>query len=237
VFTLAISRYRIASVLSPVPGVRIFRLEPVAGKVSSYAPGQFMFLHILDDAGASVIKRPYSIASSPSAPYLEFAIDLVGGQMTSRLEKMKAGDVLGVEGPAGHMTFKGEAMAAFVAGGTGVSPFMSMLRHISESGLKGSFVLFYSARTRERVLYHDEMMELQRRNRGIKVVITLTREAPERWSGECGRISDAMIQKHLRKAGDYDWWVCGPPEMVKAMRVCLAALGADPKRMRMEGWG
>lgn len=236
-FALTISKFRITSVESHAAGMRIFRLEPLEGRIPNYLPGQFMFLHVLNDAGESIIRRPYSVASSPSAPYLEFAIEMVGGQMTSKLEKMKIGDVLGVEGPFGNMVFKEERMAAFVAGGTGISPFISMLRYISEKKLTGNFALFYSARTRDRLLYYEEMLELQKKNPAIKIIITLTREAPEKWSGECGRINDALIIKYLQRPADYNWWVCGPPEMVKGIKTCLANLGVDPKRIRMEGWG
>ncbi len=234
---LAINKYRIASVEIIAPAVKVFRLEPIESAIPPYSPGQYMFLHVLDGAGNSIIRRPYSIASPPSAPYLEFAIDIVGGQMTSRLDGMKAGDILGVEGPSGHMMFRNEKKAAFVAGGTGISPFMSMLRHVAEKKLDGSFILFYSSRTRDRLLYHDELVELRTHSPNIRVIFTLTRESPEGWAGEYGRICEPMIGKHIDKPSEYDWWVCGPPEMVKGIRGCLSTLGVDLRKVRLEGWG
>jgi ferredoxin-NADP reductase len=234
---LAIVRYKIVSIAHPAPEVRVFRLSPLEGSVIPYAPGQFVFLHMLDERGASLLRRPYSIASAPSSSFLEFAIDMVGGQMTSRLERLEEGAVLGVEGPAGHMVFKGEPKAAFIGGGTGVAPFIGMLRHIAEKAIPGRFVLFYSTRTREHMLYRDELEMLQKRHAGIKVVITLTRETPEGWPGECGRISSEMMLRHVPDAKDFDWYVCGPPGLVKSARECLASLSVDPKRLRMEGWG
>jgi len=210
---------------------------PLEGEIPKYSPGQFMFLHFLDTQGASVIRRPYSIASPPSAPYLEFAIDMVGGQMTSRLANVREGDVLGLEGPAGHMVYRNETKAAFVAGGTGISPFMSMLRVISERNLQGRFVLFYSTRTKDHVLFSEELEALQKKHPGMKVVITLTREAPEGWRGECGRLNPDMLSKHIPDAKEFDWWVCGPPGLVKAVRECLSAIQADPKKLKLEGWG
>ncbi len=234
---MPIEKFKIISVGHPAPDVRVFRLAPLGGRVFPYMPGQFAFLHVLDADGASIIRRPYSIASAPSSPYIEFAIDMVGGQMTSRLEKLQEGAILGLEGPMGHMVFRDEQKAAFVGGGTGVAPFISMLRHIAEKSVPGRFVLFYSTRTRENILYRGELEELQRRHNGIKVIITLTRETPEGWRGECGRISHEMMKKHVPDAQEFDWWVCGPPGMVKAVRECLASLSVDPKKLRMEGWG
>ena len=62
------ARYRIATIDVPVPGTKILRLEPLEGSVPSFLPGQWIFLHLLDERGASIDKRPYSIASAPSTP-------------------------------------------------------------------------------------------------------------------------------------------------------------------------
>jgi len=234
---LAISRYKIASIKNSVPDVKIFRLDPIEGKVPQFFPGQFAFIHLLGESGNSVLKRPYSIASSPSSPYLEFGIEMRGGQMTSRLDALREGQTVGIEGPLGHMAYKGEKKAAFIAGGVGVTPFISTLRHIAEKKISGTFVLFYSVRSADRIVYKDELEALQKKNPGIKAVITLTREAPPGWMGECGRINDALISKHLPQAKEFDWFLCGPPEMVKGVRACLEGLGADPKKIKMEGWG
>ena len=232
-----INRYRIISIECPVSDIKVFRFQPFSGEIPQFTPGQWVFLHLLDEKGNSVEKRPYSIASSPSAPYLEFAIDMIHGKLTSKLDLMTVGDKVGIEGPMGHLTYKDQTKAAFIAGGTGVAPMMSMLRHIAEKKIDGTFVLFYTTRTRERVLYKEELEKLHEKNSGIKVVITLTREKPTNWVGECGRINHEMINKHTNKASEHDWWMCGPMDLIKNMRVCLTGMGVDGKKLRMEGWG
>jgi len=156
--------------------------------------------------------------------------------MTGRLAELAVGDIIGLEGPAGHMIFKNELKAAFIAGGTGIAPFMSMLRHAADEGLDGEFILFYSTKTESHILYREELAGLSSRNPGIKIVITLTREAPPGWKGETGRIESGMLARHARDPGAFDWWVCGPPLMVKAVRESLFALSVDPRRLRLEGW-
>jgi ferredoxin-NADP reductase len=232
-----ISRYRIDSVESLGGGIKIFRLGSEGAGIGPFTPGQFVFMHILDEKGASVVKRAYSIASSPADEDLEFCIKMVDGQLTGRLGKLSEGDTVGIEGPFGHFTYTGQKKAGFMAGGTGVAPFLSMLRRIASEGTEGSFILFYSARKREDLVYAEELSRLQKANPGIKVVITLTREEETDWAGECGRINHDMIAKHAGDAKDFDWWVCGPMEMVKSMRVCLAGMGADIKRIKLESWG
>jgi len=234
---MQIERYRIESIENPISDVKIFRLQSEDGKVLRFLPGQFVFIHLLDAEGKSIIKRPYSIASSPSDPYLEFGIEMRSGDMTKRLDKLKAGEGVGVEGPFGKMALTQEKKAAFIAGGVGITPFMSMIRFICVKKAEGSFVLFYSVRSIDKILYKDELERLQKKNPALKVVITITRETPPDWIGECGRISKEMIAKHLDKASETEWFLCGSPEMVKGVRSCLEGLGVDQKKIKMEGWG
>jgi len=231
------AKYRIAAIDVPVPGTKIFRLEPLEGGVPRFRPGQWIFLNLLDGKGASTGKRPYSIASSPSAPYIELCIEMRGGAFTSLLDRVAAGTVVGVEGPQGRMTYEGERKAAFIAGGCGISAVMSMLRQIAQEKLDGDFILFHSVRTQDKMLYGDELERLKKENPRIRTVITLTRETPAGWAGECGRISREMIAKHAGKPAEFDWWICGPVEMVRSMRECLTGMGVDGKRMRFEAWG
>ncbi len=239
-------KYRIASVEAQAEHIKVFRMEPVgpgdgpAGAMQTmpkFMPGQWAFIHLLDSNGNSVDKRPYSIASAPSSPFLEFCIEMRGGAFTARLDAAGVGTVLGIEGPQGRMAYAGQQKAVFIAGGTGISPVMSMLRHIADTKMKGEFILFYSVRSPDRLLYGKELERLRKKNPCIKTVITLTRETPQGWTGECGRIGREMICKHLGMPADFDWWMCGPVDMIKAVKECLAGLGVDPKRVSMEGWG
>jgi len=231
-----VRKYRILSVEPEASGIRVFKLEATEGAMAPFLPGQFVFLHILDK-GKSMVKRPYSITSLPSSPYLEFIIKMVGGEMTGKLEKMKAGEVLGVEGPFGAFTYTGQKRAAFIGGGCGISPFIGILRHIADKKIDGSFMLFYSAKTREEIIYEEEFERLQKTNPGIKVVVTLTRESPQGWEGERGRVNDVMIKKYISNPGEFDWWMCGPKDMVVGLRTSLIGMGVEAQKIRIEGWG
>lgn len=222
--------------MDEVEGIKVFRLEPEHGGMLDYTPGQSAFLHIIDENGESVVKRPYSIASAPHQPYLEFCIKMVDGEMTGKLAGMEEGDILGVEGPGGHFRLEDEKRAAFICGGTGIAPFMSMLRYIAHLKRKGRFVLFYSARTMDSIAYREELERLGTVD-GIGIVFTLTRERPEGWGGEYGRVCESMIMKYIDEPSSFDWWVCGPMAMIRSMKECLGAKGVDPKKVRLEGWG
>lgn len=229
----AIKRYRLKGIRQLSPDTKAFTLEPLDGPIE-YEPGQFAFLHILDERGKSVLKRPYSIASIPEDKDLEFCIKLVSGQMTGKLGEMEGGQILGVERGGGHFGYEGQKKAAFIAGGTGIAPVLSILRSIARSKAKGEFVFFYSVRNQDSILYRKELADLEARHPSIKVVITLTREE---WDGERGRVCHSMIRRYLPDARDYHFWICGPMGLIKKMRECLESLGIDPKDMKMEGWG
>ena len=216
-------KYRISRIRELSPSTMAFTFEPVDDPID-YIPGQFLFLNILNDKGESVVRRPYSIASAPGQE-LELCIKLVKGNLTGKLEHMKEGDLVGI--------YNGETKCGLIAGGTGISPMLSILRHAAAKKIKGDFTLFFSARSRGEIMYESDLRELDE-NPNIKIVITLTRED---WEGEKGRICHPMIGKYAPDAKERTWWICGPLGMIKAMKECLLELGVDPRKIKIEGWG
>jgi len=231
-----VRKYKITEIRDLGPETRVFHLEPVEGEIPGYKAGQFLFLHLLDEKGETIVKRPYSIASAPHMPYIELCIKLVKGELTGRLENMGKGAIVGMDDPVGPVRYNDEEKAAFIAGGTGISLMISILRHIAHRQLKGEFILFYSARRKENILYREELEKLQKKNPAIKVVVTLTREEEE-WGGEKGRLCHEMLKRYISEPKEFTWWLCGPMGMLKAMRECLASAGVEPKKIHMEGWG
>lgn len=225
-----IYEYKISEIKKLTNDVKVIQLFPKNTSIPKFIAGQFVFLHLLID-GKSVEKRPYSIASAPETKNLEFCIKMINGKMTTELDKLKIGDIIGVDGPYGGFGFTFPKKAAFVAGGTGIAPIMSMLRSV-KSDLDG--VLFYTAKTKDTILYKKELEEFSKKFPKFKIVITLTQE---KWEGEMGRINQDLIKKYLPDCSDYDWWMCGPLELLKNTKDAIISLGANIKRLKMEGWG
>jgi phenol hydroxylase P5 protein len=225
-------KYRISSIKDMSPSVKVFILEPMEGRIG-FSAGQFAFIHILDENGETVVKRPYSIASAPEEEKLEFCIKLVGGEMTGRLEKMAGGEVVGIDGGHGHFNFLDQKKAGFIAGGTGIAPIIGILRHVVKSKAEGDYVVFYSVKTKDDILYNEELKRLGK-HPGIRVIITLTRAE---WEGHTGRICHDLISRYIPNGADYNWWVCGPMGLIKAMKQCLLSLEAEPENIKLEGWG
>ncbi len=224
-------RYRISDIKALSPFTNKYRLKPLESEIE-YKSGEFAFIHILDENNESIVRRPYSIASAPGDE-LEFCIKLVGGELTGRLEKMRVGSILAVEQAGGHFSYNDEKKVAMIAGGTGIAPMMSILRDAAKRDIQGEFVLFYSARSKESILYREELEQLKKDER-FRIIITLTREE---WEGESGRISREMIERHIPEVAGYSWWICGPLTMAKERKEELISLGVGPKKIKVEGWG
>jgi len=159
------------------------------GPKLDYKPGQFVMLKYGD------IKRPYSISSAPDFDYLEFFITNVGGTFTSKLDDLYDKEIE-VIGPYGNFTFDGEERAIFISSGSGISPIMSMIRSIKNSG---DYHLFASFKYLDDNLYSSELKSI----RNIKVNIRYTQEGDSRFSLE-----------DFNEFKDYKAYLCGNKEFV-----------------------
>lgn len=224
-------RYKISDIKALAPLTNRYRLKPIEGEIE-YTAGQFAFIHLLDENNESIVKRPYSIASAPGDE-LEFCIKIIGGELTKKLDQMKVGDIIGIGQAGGHFAYNNEKKVGMIAGGTGIAPMMSILRDAEKRNIEGEFTLFYSTRSKEYILYREELEKLDKDER-FKIIITLTRED---WEGETGRVSKEMIEKHVPNAAELNWWICGPLSMAKERKDELISLGARPKQIKIEGWG
>ena len=209
------------------------------GRQFTYRAGQAAEL---GPADARVL-TPYSIASAPEDTAadgdVEFLIRIhAHGRWGSdyQFELPRRGQMLRVRGPLGRFTFPeapAEREFLFIAGGTGISPIRSMIRHarvIPAARVR----LLYSARTPVDFAYRRELCGMARRGE-IDLTLTITRDAPPGWRGERGRITRAQLER-LVESPDTVCFVCGPAAMVDEVPRILQEMGIDGKRIRIEDW-
>jgi ferredoxin-NADP reductase len=189
-------------------------------------------------------ERSYSIASAPDAPGPELTVErLEEGEVSPFLTgELRAGDMLELRGPiGGHFIWSApdaRKPLLLIGGGCGVVPLMSMLRHRMLSGSSVPAALLYSCRTREDVIYHEELDEIARADPGVTLRITLTRERPTTWSGSVGRIDLSMVKALLERLGGMaDCFVCGRDGFVEAASVLLMQAGQPAETIRTERFG
>jgi ferredoxin-NADP reductase len=151
------------------------------------------------------------------------------------VDEVVPGDRFELRGPiGGYFVWDAEGTREplfLVAGGSGVVPLMSMLRHHAAAGSTVPARLLYSSRTYDDVIYRDELTQFD-------VVHTLTREQPPSWSGYARRV-DAELLRDVAFSPDVDprIFVCGPTSFVEAVAEALVALGHRPGRIRTERFG
>jgi NAD(P)H-flavin reductase len=228
---------RVSSVQRSTRSTRIVRLD-LDGASFCYAAGQAASLGI----SGRHERIPYSIASAPEESRhfgrLEFLIKVEpSGRWGHQFDRLTRGMRLAVRGPYGRFTFPehpAERRFLFIAGGTGIAPVRSMIRHVVLSRQPGRMRLLYSARTPGDFSYLPELRRMTREG-VIELTLTATREVGARWRGERGRIVATRLAL-LVDQPETLCFVCGPSAMVTDVPLMLMELGVRSSRIRIEEW-
>jgi ferredoxin/flavodoxin---NADP+ reductase len=212
----------------------------------SFAAGQYARLGLRDETGT--IWRAYSMTSAPSAPELEFyGVIVPGGLFTSRLKLLRPGSSILVEKqPFGFMTadrFEDGEDLWLLSTGTGIGPYVAMLREGTVWHSFRNLVLVHGVRHADEFVYHHELESMWQTPPGparLQIIKALTREAaPQALQG---RITSLMDSGELEQAAGLPLDVtrsrlmmCGNPEMIEDMRRILHGRGMRPQRRLAPG--
>lgn len=208
-------------------------------------PGSMAGQHVdvrLTAEDGYVAQRGYSIASPPGGTTVDLTVErLDDGEVSPFLvDGLRIGDALELRGPIGeYFTWTADRAAPLqlIAGGSGVVPLMSMLRHRAAEGSLTPARLLLSARTIDDVLYRAELDRLTA-DSGVCIDVVLTRQAPDDWTGRRGRI-DAAYLEHRAFGPDErpDVYICGPTSFVEAVASVLLRGGHAFGRVKTERFG
>lgn len=185
---------------------------------------------------------PYSIASAPEDTardgLVEFLIKVdAHGRWGDGYAPLVRGQAIRLRGPLGRFTFPENVTGGrflLIAGGTGIAPLRSMIRHGRTLGSEVAFDLLYSARTPADFAYRPELVGMARRGE-IGLTLTATRDVPANWRGERGRITKPLLAPLVEKRPQ-QCFVCGPAAMVDEVPRLLVELGLERSRIRVEEW-
>jgi len=227
---------RVSSVRRESGSARVVRVD-LAGARYEYRPGQAALIGP-SDASERVA---YSIASAPEDSarfgWLEFLIKVDGGGVwAERFPPLVRGARLAISGPRGSFTFPArpaERSFLFIAGGTGIAPLRSMIRH-ALARRSGRISLLYSARTPRDFAFAAEFRALAREGL-LELSLTATRESTPRWRGARGRVEEAQLAPLVHDPGTL-CFVCGPEAMVADVAPMLRRLGISDRQIRLEEW-
>jgi ferredoxin-NADP reductase len=205
-----------------------------------FKPGQAIDLVLPDAAvsGTEGARHAFSIVSAPHEDGLVVATRMRDSGYKNALARLTVGAPAEIEGPFGSLTLHNKLAraAVFVAGGIGITPFMSMLRHAAHTALQQHLVLLYSNRRPEDSAFLTELQRLEGENPNFRLVATMTRMAESRmpWMGASGKIDEALVRRVAAELPDPIYYVAGPPALVEALRNTLERAGVDGDDIRSE---
>jgi ferredoxin-NADP reductase len=204
--------------------------------------GQHYDLRLTAEDGYQA-QRSYSIASDPTHPReVELTIErLADGEVSTFMhDVVVTGDRVEVRGPiGGYFVWDAErgGPILLIAGGSGIVPLMAMARHRAATGSRVPATLLYSSRSREDVIYFDELERLQSQDR-LAVFHTLTRAQPPGWAGYSRRIDREMLSEVVARSDPAaEIFICGPTPLVEGAAEGLVQLGLEAARIRTERFG
>jgi ferredoxin-NADP reductase len=214
------------------PSVRHFVFEVPGVDCFEFTPGQWISLSAVLDG--KEITRAYSLASEPArGNHFELCLNKVGdGHFSPYMFALRPGDEVEMRAPMGTFVLREPHRdSVFIATGTGVAPFRSMLRAFLREG-SPHFTLLLGVRHEEDLLYRDEFAQMALNTAQFRFLSTLSQPSPE-WTGRRGR-----VQMHLEDAlagrQDVDVYLCGLKAMVDDLRTILKERGFDRKQIRYE---
>ena len=189
-------------------------------------------------------QRSYSIASEPEREgEVDITVERINdGEVSTYLhDVLLPGDRIEARGPIGGY-FVWEALMTepllLIAGGSGVVPLMSMIRHRTSAGAKNPTSLLYSSRNFEDVIYYNELEKLSAANGSLQIFHTLTRSQPAGWKGYARRIDQDMLKEVARPLGrSVQVFICGPTLLVEAAANTLVKIGVSSNQIKTERFG
>ncbi|MBI3323314.1 MAG: FAD-dependent oxidoreductase [Candidatus Omnitrophica bacterium] len=213
---------------------RHFELAFDPGRTMPFLPGQFAVVICPKDG--KLIRRAYSIASAPRVTdRLELIVKLVqNGVVTPWFWTLKEGDRLRVQGPFGKFVLpeKVDFDILFVAVGTGIAPFRSMIQQMLPAGFDRRIWLLFGTRYDTMIPYHKEFLALAREYPQLVYIPTISRPGPQ-WQGETGYVQ-TKIEKLFPDPAGMRIYICGLNEMIQAVQEAALQLGYRKDQIQYE---
>lgn len=236
---------KIEKITEPGPDARCFRLVPNkengTEECALFQAGQY--LNVFLNIRGMKVNRAYSISSSPmdaKKGFYELTVKSVNDGLVScyMLDNWKEGDEVEVSAPYGFFTYsplRDAATVVGIAGGSGITPFLSMARAIAEGDEDFNLFLLYGSRSEEAILYREEFARLEKASDKIKIVHVLSDEKKDGY--EEGFINAELIRRYAPEGAPYSVFLCGPQAMYGFVDKELAAMGLERKYIRHELFG
>lgn len=205
----------------------------------SFLPGQYVFVQLInppypDERGN---RRHFSIVNSPDEKgIITIATRLRDSGFKKSLKELPPGSTVELGLISGSFTLLEDTSKplVFIAGGIGITPYISMLRYVSERKLPYDITLVYSNRDQASTSYLEELQNYQLPITNYQLILTMTEDPT--WAGEKRRIDAGFIKEYFPDLNSNTYFVVGPPPMVEAVQKALLEAGIGIENINSENF-
>lgn len=233
-------KLRVSEIFAETAATSTLRLVAADGYLPPFQAGQY--INLLVEIDGVRTGRPYSISSPPNQiGYYDLTIRRVADGFVSDylLDKVKPGDILESTGPAGHLyynpLFHGKDLV-FLAGGSGITPFASMIREVTDRGLNRKIHLIYGCRTPDEAIFHEELLTRAVRHSNFTYDLVIS-DPQAGYQGLTGLLDAALIKERVGDVNNKTFYLCGPQAMYQFCVPELKKLWVLDRRIRREVFG
>lgn len=185
-------------------------------------------------------RHTFSIVSAPHENWLTVAMRMRGSAYKQAMHALCAGADVELEGPFGTLTLHSNRQrpAAFLAGGIGITPFVSILRQADMERSAQSLILIYSNRRPEDAAFLAELQAHGEYLPNFQLIPTMTQisQSKQTWAGRTGQVDAGMLKQFLAGQPAPIYYLAGPPAFVDAMQDLLNTNGVEDEDIRSEGF-
>ncbi|MCC7004730.1 ferric reductase-like transmembrane domain-containing protein [Candidatus Nomurabacteria bacterium] len=207
-----------------------FTINIKTDKPYKFKAGQFCFLRL--DKNKLHARHPFTISSAPSEKNISFTIKNTG-RFTETAKNLKAGDAISVDGPFGVFTPPNDGELVFIAGGVGITPFMSIINDRLKNGASQKITLIYGSRNIKDIIFKKVFDSINQD--WFKKVYVLSEDGDVvGFSYERGYVSRNIIEKYVKNIKDSMYYICGPELMKNSIKKTLIELGVEKQNIFIE---
>ena len=207
---------KIKEIMQITHDVKRFRLEKPKG--FTFVPGNANLVSI-NKENFKDKQREFTFTSLPEDNYIEFTIKIYSDHpgVTFELNKLDVGDELIIRDPWGSLQYQGPGV--FIAGGAGITPFISILRMLKKENKIENNILIFANKTEADIILKDELLSIL----GNNCFFILSREKNEKY--DFGIVNEEYLKSKISNFNQ-NFYICGPPQMQLSLQKILPKLGA-----------
>ena len=226
--------YIVSETIEENKDIITLKLQPETGEIFNYLPGQFLYINLLHP-GIPTDEHPFTISSNPlQKEFISVTVKKLG-DFTNKLNLAEVGTKAFISGAYGTFSYCKKSSGkklCFIAGGIGITPYLSMLRHMSMSNQDIEVILLWGIRNQEDMICGEEFNQLMSKLPGFQMIPVFSDDKNS--TGEKGYIDKELIKKYTKGPEAYEFYICGPPIMLEMQLKNLKALGVKKNKIFFE---